>query len=487
MNSNNKGIIDIQLYYPKQYVDQADLEEYDKIGKGKYTIGLGQHKMAFVGDREDINSICMSVLEKLLERNNINPKDVGRLEIGTETQVDKSKSIKTHLMGFFKDNYDIEGVATTNACYGGTNALFNTLNWLYSDFWDGRYGIVICADIAIYAKGNARSTGGCGAVAILLGKGASITFDRERSTYINNVYDFYKPNPTSEYPTVDGVFSMNCYFKALEKCYETLLSKNPKITLENYDYFCFHTPFAKMVEKAFYRLICYDMIFNKGLATTNMGKYYKNDSKDLFALLSNLDKKNISLDEKLITEVRKIFNKVLKDSVEPGLFLGKNLGNIYTGSLYIGLMSLILDPNLDLSNKKIFMFSYGSGCAASIFSLNISPEYKSIVSRNSDTISGLGKRIKVSPNDFEKILLRKEQLYLKYNYLAEDDLTNLFENAYFLEKIDDKWRRYYRRKNTSDNNGRTIEFNKLSNKEVALGRLTLIRNQLISGNINNTI
>jgi hydroxymethylglutaryl-CoA synthase len=57
----NNGLIDIQIYFPKYYVDQNELEVHDKIDKGKYTIGLGQQKMAFVGDREDINSICLTV------------------------------------------------------------------------------------------------------------------------------------------------------------------------------------------------------------------------------------------------------------------------------------------------------------------------------------------------------------------------------------------------------------------------------------------
>jgi len=127
-------------------------------------------------------------------RNKINQKDVGRLEVGTETFLDKSKSIKTFLMDFFKENRDIEGVTTTNACYGGTNALFNTINWLQNSSYDGRYGIVILADIAVYAKGSARPTGGAGAIAILLGPNASIEIEQIRSTYMNNVYDFYKPN-----------------------------------------------------------------------------------------------------------------------------------------------------------------------------------------------------------------------------------------------------------------------------------------------------
>ena len=36
---------------------------------------------------------------------------------------------------------------------------------------------------------------------------------------MENVYDFYKPDVTSEYPLVDGKLSIQCYLRALDKCY----------------------------------------------------------------------------------------------------------------------------------------------------------------------------------------------------------------------------------------------------------------------------
>lgn len=62
-----------------------------------------------------------------MEKYNVDPKKIGRLEVGTETLIDKSKSTKTVLMQLFKEygNHDIEGVTSINACYGGTAALFN--------------------------------------------------------------------------------------------------------------------------------------------------------------------------------------------------------------------------------------------------------------------------------------------------------------------------------------------------------------------------
>lgn len=133
------GILAIEVYFPKTYVNQEKLEEYDGVSKGKYTIGLGQSGMGFCGDREDTNSLSLTVVQNLLERNSVDPNQIGRLEVGTESILDKSKSVKTVLMQLFErsGNFNIEGVDTINACYGSTQAFFNALDWVESSAWDG--------------------------------------------------------------------------------------------------------------------------------------------------------------------------------------------------------------------------------------------------------------------------------------------------------------------------------------------------------------
>ena len=135
------GILGMEVYLPSTYVSQQKLEKFDGVSEGKYTIGLGQEAMGFCDDQEDINSLCLTVVKGLLEKNKVNPVDVGRLEVGTETIIDKSKSVKTVLMQLFEEsgNTSIEGIDTINACYGGTAALFNALNWIESSAWDGMY------------------------------------------------------------------------------------------------------------------------------------------------------------------------------------------------------------------------------------------------------------------------------------------------------------------------------------------------------------
>ena len=48
----NIGIKALEIYFPSQCVAQEELEKYDGVAAGKYTIGLGQTKMSFCDDRE---------------------------------------------------------------------------------------------------------------------------------------------------------------------------------------------------------------------------------------------------------------------------------------------------------------------------------------------------------------------------------------------------------------------------------------------------
>jgi 3-hydroxy-3-methylglutaryl-CoA-synthase len=135
------GILAVELYIPSLYVDQSSLETYDNVSKGKYTIGLGQQRIAICSDHEDICSLSLTVLSRLLDRTGVHPQQIGRLDVGTETIVDKAKSIKTVLMQLFAEqgNTAVEGVDNINACYGGTAAIFNAIHWIESSYWDGRY------------------------------------------------------------------------------------------------------------------------------------------------------------------------------------------------------------------------------------------------------------------------------------------------------------------------------------------------------------
>jgi hydroxymethylglutaryl-CoA synthase len=289
-------------------------------------------------------------------------------------------------MQLFGDNTNIEGVDTVNACYGGTNAVFNAVNWVESSGWDGRDAIVVTGDIALYAKGNARPTGGAGMVAMLIGPNAPIVVEPGlRGTYMQHAYDFYKPDLTSEYPVVDGHFSIKCYTEAVDACYkaynkrevtlkslanghsngtnghaeEAVATKTP---LDRFDYMSFHAPTCKLVAKSYARLLYNDYLNDASSPTF----------ADVPAELRDMDYTK-SLSDKVVEKTfMGLTKKRFNERVQPSTVAPTMCGNMYCASVYSGLASLI--SNIDsetLQGKRIGLFSYGSGLASSLFSLKV--------------------------------------------------------------------------------------------------------------------
>ena len=415
-NSKNVGILAMQVYTPATYIAQSELEEHAGVSSGRYTIGLGQEGLGVVcGDAEDINSICLTVVHSLLEKYQINPNDVGRLEVGTETLVDKSKSTKTVLMDLFPNNSNVEGATVINACYGGTAALLNAMMWVESDGWDGRYAIVVAGDIAAYARGPARPTCGAGAVAVLVGRDAPLVFaPRERATHASNVWDFFKPDPTVEYPTVDGALSQTCYYKALEDVYERFCQKmeerngdsNELFDATKPDYMVFHAPYNKLVQKSYARLFLLDARrkYNKKASEQEGGdlaaaaepnatatskpssveaeekKEPTNGSDDtdpiqeaLAAWLTKPIEETYS-DRALDGALKKLAKADFAKRLADANLASKLVGNTYTASVFLGLASLVdqaggrgeLTPG-----KSLVVFSYGSGALATMYRLSV--------------------------------------------------------------------------------------------------------------------
>jgi len=446
------GIVAFEIYFPYQYVDQTELEEFDGASSGKYTIGLGQGKMGFCSDREDINSLCLTVTQRLVEKNNLSYSDIGRLEVGTETIIDKSKSVKTVLMQLFQDsgNTDVEGIDTTNACYGGTSALFNAVNWVESSSWDGRYALVVAGDIAVYATGAARPTGGAGAVAMLVGPNAPLAFERGlKASHMEHAYDFYKPNLESEYPVVDGKLSIQCYLHALDVCYRRFRERaetadGERFTLDSAKAFLFHSPFCKLVQKSLARLLLNDFLADPNPDFS--GKYAGLEGFRDVKLEDTYFNRDV---EKAVVAASK---QVFKSKTEPCLLLPNQVGNMYTPSLYSCLASCLAKyPKDQLAGQRLVLFSYGSGLASSMYSLRISSNAApgSPLSNLLDSIADLEARLslrqKVAPAEFAQTMKLREDTHHLAPYKPVGSTTTLFPGTWYLTEVDDKHRRKYER------------------------------------------
>eukprot|EP00128_Syssomonas_multiformis_P001332 Colp12_sorted_trinity150504_noHs@31826 len=439
----NVGVLALEVYFPSTCVSQTALETFDGASAGKYTIGLGQTNMAFCTDREDINSICLTVVKNLMTRHNISYDDVGRLEVGTETIIDKSKSVKTVLMQLFqeKGNTEIEGIDTTNACYGGTAALFNSLAWLESSAWNGKYAIVVAGDIAVYAKGNARPTGGAGVVAMVLGPNAPLVIERGlRATHMEHVYDFYKPDLSSEYPEVDGKLSIECYLRALDVCYtkygkryEVLTGNKAEIDMA--DFYVFHSPFNKLVQKSFGRLFFNDFLNGAMPEDAELEQFKGLKREDTYA--------NRAVETTFVGRSKKVY----ETKVAPSTLLAKELGNMYTGSLYSGLVSLMVQKNAaELANKRLIMFSYGSGFAASMFSIRVVPGagFDHLLAGLADVKDRLASRHWIAPEEFDKTMQLRDETHNLRDYRPTTPVDSMFPATFYIEHVDSMFRRFYK-------------------------------------------
>ncbi len=394
-----------------------------------------------------------------LSQYGIDPMDVGRLEVGTESLIDKSKSTKTILMDLFPGNPDIEGATVLNACYGGTSALLSAINWIESRSWDGRYAIVVAADIAVYAVGPARPTGGAGAVAMLVGTDAPIVVDTSlKATHASNVWDFFKPNMSSEYPVVDGKHSQTCYYQALDGCYERIIEKlnavyrSPVFLSENkvghgiagIDHAVFHQPYHKLVAKSFARLSLHD------------ARYCGDDNLPSF--LSPLQKWTKSsleasyTDRELESVCKKLSAEAFVAKVQPSCTMSQRVGNTYTASVFFGLLSLIDEKALSLVGSNALVFSYGSGALATMYVAKFRQPRSCgshfSVDRIAKTVnlkSRLDARVKASPSDLDAALAARELAHDVAPFEPKYGLENLEPGTFYLQRIGEDWTRSYDR------------------------------------------
>ena len=438
-NGKNVGILAMEVYTPRTYVTQSALESHSGVSPGRFTLGLGQDGLAVTGDAEDVNSMALTVTHALLEKYGIDPMSVGRLEVGTETLVDKSKSTKTVLMDLFPGNTDVEGATVVNACYGGTSALLNALTWVESDSWDGRYAIVVAVDIATYARGPARPTCGAGAVAVLVGRDAPLAMvdPRERATHACHVYDFYKPDHSVEYPTVDGALSQLCYYRALEDCYARFCDRVDRLNggvgdvgggggggggggasaspadddddcgffhADAADYFVFHAPYNKLVQKSYGRLHFVDARRRHARSMAARGgdsaaEEKKDDppqdvgSAHVAAASSTTTTTTTTrpigpfseadlmrpieetyTDRDLENALKNVSKESYARRLADANAASKIVGNTYTASVFLGLASLVdkAGGRGDLTpGKTAVVFSYGSGAIATMYRLHV--------------------------------------------------------------------------------------------------------------------
>lgn len=340
------GIDAIGVAVPRRYLDLEDLARARGVDPAKYTHGLGAREMAVAEPGEDTVSLAAAAARRALAAARFDPDDLGLLVVGTETGVDHSKPVASFVHGLLELPRAMRVYDTQHACYGGTAGLMTAVEWIASGAADGRSALVICSDIARYGVATAgEPTQGAGAIAMLVTAGPALLevdvgITGASSTH---VHDFWRPLGHRE-AQVDGHYSVECYLDAVagayrgwrERAVERELVHDRSPASEQLAAICYHVPFCKMARKAHTRVRRCDL----------------EDESALWDVAAEEQRAAASF----------------REQVEPSLGLCARVGNVYTGSLYLGLAGLLHARGANLIRRRIGMFSYGSGCTSEFFS-----------------------------------------------------------------------------------------------------------------------
>ena len=92
--------------------------------------------------------MALTAVSRLARRCCIQPREVGALSVGSDSLLDRSKSIKTELMSRLESGgADAEGVDHCGLqCDSGNSALFACFGWAQGETWDGRWALAVCTD-----------------------------------------------------------------------------------------------------------------------------------------------------------------------------------------------------------------------------------------------------------------------------------------------------------------------------------------------------
>ncbi|WP_249872062.1 hydroxymethylglutaryl-CoA synthase [Oceanobacillus saliphilus] len=321
------GIDKIGFYAPHLYVDMNKLAEARNVEPEKFTIGIGQEKMAIAPITQDPVTLAANAALGILDDED--KASIDFVIFGTESGIDNSKSAGVYVHRLLGLNPYARNIELKQACYGATAAIQMAKGHVALNP-DSKV-LVLASDIARYGlHTSGESTQGAGAVALLISAEPKIMALEEHSAYLtDDIMDFWRPI-YSDKAFVDGKFSNEQYIVFFQKVWEAYKAK-AGLGLADFEAICFHLPYTKMGLKAL------RTILDQG------------SEEDQERLLANY-------------KVSTIYNR--------------NVGNIYTGSLYLSLLSL-LEQKEDLKDgSRIGLFSYGSGAVGEFFTGILQPDYR---------------------------------------------------------------------------------------------------------------
>lgn len=406
------GIEAINFYGGPAFISIKDMfikrnlnfERFDNLLIDKKSVGL---------PCEDPVSYGVNAAKPIIDNLTEDEKNSIQLLItSSESGLDFGKSMSTYIHDYLGLSRKCRMFEVKQACYGGTCALQMATCYIASNAAPGAKALVIATDIARAAAKNtyAEPSQAVGAIAMLVSTKPDI-FEMDFGAtghYSYEVMDTCRPLPEIEVGDPD--LSLLSYLDCLSNSFKHYCEKVESVDIMNtFDYFAFHTPFGGMVKGGH---------------------------------------------RKLLREFAKIGGKAVEEDfirrMQPSLKYCHQVGNVYSATAYLALCGIIDNEAID-DDKRVGIFSYGSGCSSEFYSGLISPYSKEKL-KKMEIEKHLSERYELNMDEYDRILDYNREMSFgirgkKIDISAYENIYNhFFANKHYLvlDEVEDNFHRKYR-------------------------------------------
>lgn len=356
----NIGIDKIGFATANYVLKLENLAEARNIDPKKLSKGLLLKEISVAPVTEDIVTMGASAAASILT--NEDKQAIDMVIVASESGIDQSKASAVFIHGLLGIQPFARSFEMKEACYSATAALDYAK--LHVEKHPDSKVLVIASDIAKYGIGTpGEPTQGAGSIAMLITSHPRIlAFNEDNVAQTRDIMDFWRPNYSTT-PFVNGMYSTQQYLDSLKTTWAEYQKRN-QVSLKDFAAVCFHLPYPKLALKGMKKI----------------------------------------MDKSLPIEQQ----EQLQANFEQSILYSQKVGNIYTGSLFLGLLSLLENSTTLKAGDRIALFSYGSGAVSEIFSGQLVAGFNQQLKANRMEI--LNKRTPLSIPDYEKVFFEEAKL-----------------------------------------------------------------------------
>lgn len=416
------GISGLAAYVPPYRVWLEDWCEWtgDQWPKVREVVG---RSFRVRGPEHSVYTMAATAVLRLIDQYDVDPTRIKFLGLGTESSTDNSAGAII-VKGMVDQALEARGkpaIARScevpefkHACLGGVYGMKGAIRHLALDGAGGQ-AIVVCADIAEYARGSSgEPTQGAGAVAMLLEedpKLAVVDLPGSGSASDYRVMDFRKPmirfcgqdrsqtHQVQDFPVFNGKYSTTCYIDETLQALDDMYRKRdlkPIEYLRSLKTVFMHRPYRRMPETGW--AVAYLFALSQGSSEdrAELASYCYEAGIDAERLrtemMSQPKVSTLASPERLQYEIYPLTMAALRvfrasrhyrvevlDKLALGSDTMLDLGNLYTAALPAWLAAgfeQARDENRLQAGEEVLTLGYGSGDAAEVIPFYIADGWR---------------------------------------------------------------------------------------------------------------